>query len=1281
MFSDENYFLERLAQLMMEMGRFDEAADAYEILFRSEPMNADCLSAFVEALKQAGNFVKLDDLRARLVKTGLMIISESQFDWKSQLSSIVTGSMDEMAVDCSSSNQLPTLTLPMRDINWSVYAHILHSMATGCYSAVFKKAHFDPSNYAILAGPCVIELNSNSHSQVQTQTQSLLLSSVQEYLTSSMEDVSNGNGESQSKRRLPTRNKRESKTSAPTKCELSPADFIKNVSVLLGVGESQVVEALCSTEQVAIQLLDKDNVSAGPLDNNAGQASFDLFTSESLLRLIESDNQEQKSISQRIFELLRYFFIDGLGHAFPSALSQNVFSLCQLFHLNILSFDNLKSVLEGDFVKYCLGVAELTFELTPSCQQCYELLFVQTTEPLDEPDASRLKILTALFSPDKVAALETLHISAAAPIILTRFYKSLPHLVTEQTLIDLLGSFEQVSRLEEAELLLAKGASSDEIADKLGSDCSLASLFGTNRLRLGRLLLRNGAQLDVESVQLIVAELFSSYAAVDLGFFTELIGLLVQLPSASGTLPLLELICLFWNLFSRRQLIPTTQVSALSSSFARLLQVAVEQHPSCQLEVFTFLLNWLAQEKSFGSCQALVPLSIFHLLCQRDYDDDFSCQLTAYSIAFSLWRFTSIFTAATSTEHGLEDWDRHPVGTRECPSLAVSFSDLNLLCNLIWRLIETADNGKVDTPLAINDPSAVACIDWLKEAFCRLPRDTLYLHEFGRAFEINRSQISHYLTCPLDLHASAAIQRPKYFTVTGLQSLRVLLNFRSDLVHAELQGRKKSLEVLKTIRSDLKTSLSIHANDAEVWSLLGTCYYDALVHYLSSEAEFMIAQQGKLKRTLKKAILCFQQSLRLDQENLEAWAKLSDLCDWAMHYPSQLAPAQSDACVWICSVGCRAVKHLLPRIAARDLWQQFLRLELFLRRSGRERNQVKLMGLLKQAVIAAARSYCENVYESTALYTSLAKIYARIAKCGNEHVISKTLDELAEHLPPVVKPKPPRTDDAVETLLAHLDALNVLDRKRIFHAHVMTSAWLCWRLKQDPHAATAYLSTIFPFLKPNKRVAQSLCLVYQSDHDRPARFLSCTRRYLLRLFSFITDSGAAAFADKLDLLATVLKKLHYVRKTILGFSELLLAGTEAYFKVADQELANPGCSNRQQVLDICNELLESLEEVNVRVPPDLFEILAKHEGVESGVGNVSESAVGNVSGINSTIECANNEINCAVESANTEINCANECANDTIGTTITYQTTERQQQIDDPMSNDKSLQHLEPMEQ
>ncbi len=1160
----------------MLLGRFDEASEAYEILYRTEPLNQNHLLSYVQSLKHAGNFVKLDALKAGLLKSGLMIIDEVNFDWKSHIASM-TPLHSGMMVD--DSNELPVLTIPMKEVNWTNYASTLHAMATCNYSAVFKKAHFDPKEFAILSGPCTIEINSSAQIQSQTQTQSLLLSSVQEYLTSSIEDLSSAGEAHQSKRRSTAR-KRDTKAPISTKSELAPADFIKNISQLLQIEEAEVINSLCLTEKIAISMLDKNNISI-EVDETS---SLGTFSSDALVNLIKNDNQERKSIVQRIFELLRYFFVETLGQAFPPALGQQMFSLSRLFHLGILSFENLKDYFDEDFSTYCLGVAELSLEIDSSCRVCYELSISPKTEP-------RAKLLMALFSTDKSASLQTFSFDSS---IQTRFFKCLPHIVTPQSISSLLGSFERLSNLEAAELLLLEGAPKQEILNKLGNGYSLHSMSGINRLRLGRILLKTDCEIDNGSAQLLVSELFNCASAIDLdlNLFTEIVGVLIE--KSAIKLPGLELLCLFWNLFSRRPLIPTASVTVISNCFVRVLNACLIES---SLEVYSFLLNWMAQERCFGSCHALVPRSIFRLLCQRK-TDDFACQIFAYSVAFSAWRFPSIFAV---NEAGIEDWDRHPIGSKECQSLPVCFYNLNLLCDLIWKLVEAVDNDKIDTKLSINDTNTVACIDWLRESLSALHQGAQFLKEFKHSFDINRDQIKFFLSSALDLHATSSVPKPKHFQVSSLQSLRILLNFRSDIVHSELQGRKKSFEVLKRMRSDLKTSLSIYFDDAEVWALLGTCYYDSVVHFLSSDAELITAQQGKLKRCLKKAILCFQTSLRLDQESLESWAKLSDLCDWSLHYPSELS-SSAESYNWLCSLGCRAVQFLLPRIAARDLWQQLLRLELFLRRSGREKSPVKLLLLLKQAVIASCKAYCENVYESTALYTSLAKFYSRL--CKNDQLISKNLNEIEQFLPAIGKPVE-EASSPVHNLLAHLDALNNLDRKKIFHAHYMTAGMLNWRLLNDSQAAIAQLSSIFPFLKPNKRIAQSLCQVYQSDHDRPARFLSCTKRYLLRLFTFIADSDGFT-DDKLELLATTLKKLHYVRKTILGFPELLLAGTLAYFKVASEELSNSSCTNRSEIFDICQELLGSLEEASVRIPPELYDFIEQNEKLQENEQNVDK---------------------------------------------------------------------------
>ena len=164
--------------------------------------------------------------------------------------------------------------------------------------------------------------------------------------------------------------------------------------------------------------------------------------------------------------------------------------------------------------------------------------------------------------------------------------------------------------------------------------------------------------------------------------------------------------------------------------------------------------------------------------------------------------------------------------------------------------------------------------------------------------------------------------------------------------------------------------------------------------------------------------------------------------------------------------------------------------------------------------------------------------------------------------------------------------MSVLDRKKIFHSHLTSHAWHSLKILGDTQIALNQLQQVFPFLKgiasspssagtqqsqQKKNSSASLLQIYQNDHERPARFLICGRRYLLQLVDFICQLDSCK-----DLLVQFLKKLHYIRRTILGFPDILAKATLAYLQCPEPDES------------IAQELIESLKEAwKGRIPVEI----------------------------------------------------------------------------------------------
>jgi hypothetical protein len=136
---------------------------------------------------------------------------------------------------------------------------------------------------------------------------------------------------------------------------------------------------------------------------------------------------------------------------------------------------------------------------------------------------------------------------------------------------------------------------------------------------------------------------------------------------------------------------------------------------------------------------------------------------------------------------------------------------------------------------------------------------------------------------------------------------------------------------------------------------------------------------------------------------------------------------------------------------------------------------------------------------------SLVKFYSRLSKLLlrgqiDEQDVSMCLKQLQGHLPVLVQCQ--EAENVRELLQNHLEALNALDRKKIFHAHLMAAAMNAWKLLNDPQRALLHLQQLFPFLKgfnSKKGSAASLMQIYQCDHERPARYLVAGRNCSISL--------------------------------------------------------------------------------------------------------------------------------------------------------------------------------------
>ena len=1168
MFPDEKGFWERCGELLIESEKFTEAVQIYSYLFKCDPFSLIYLQNYVLCLKKSFNFNELEGLRVKLQEIGWLNAEQVKlFDWRSDFSSLI-----RFDFEGDGPKPLETLSIPFREVNWTNYASTLNAMATGNYSKIYKKQPFNPENYSILNGPCLIEFVQQNHqSQSQQNTQSLI-NSLLDYSASSMDDLS--------KKRSLRRKDSRATQSITSKSDLTPADLVKSIKILLNLEEQEIVDVLCSTERSCLQLLDKNNLIIG--DNDSAEmdtGNTDSFTVESLQNRILSDNETKKPIAQRIFELVTFFFVDSLklSSNFPQSLSKPMTDLWKLFKCGAFPIDSLKEVTQID--ELLTSVCEIQISL--KVDNSYEMaLLKHGKQGHSSTLKTRVKLLESLMEKAedvREKRLEEILETITDYSINTRQFNPLPSLITSESLKQAIASTKQTKIIEKAEEL-ALQAKHTEALELFGSADNFTNLVaassGEIKLRLAKL-----SKIPCDS---IIPELLAIYPELDTSRFIDYLAAFI--PSCELTInEKCTFLCIFWNIYSRKHLVSNNQHVPLNTVFAIVLEKIINS--TYNVEVCRFILNWMSQEKCFGSAAGLVPLKTFTKFASSV---DFSEMKFAYSVVFSLFRFPNIF-AAMDPERGLEEWDRSPIGigARDNPCPNLNELEFNKFAQLIHRIDEMIDSIEDPAKVVISEPGFVSFVDWLKKQFADLA-DIQSGKHFFYCMNLNRNHLKVFLNSPLDLHAKKHVLIPPrgHLSLENTESIRYLLNTRSDIVYSELQGRKKSLDILKTIRSELKISLSLDVTDGEVWKLLGLAYHDAAIHFMSSDAEFLAQNSAKLKRCVKKAILCLKQALKIDQSDREAWTKLMDLIDWSLHEPSLLS-IDPEIVKFLCSIGCSCIQQLLPGAVPRDRWILFIRFELFLRKSGNLNDPLKQLELLKEASQAACAAYSENVYESTALFMSLVKFYSRISKLRmNETLTEEEIPSLLNDLniPTCLKISTPgETGDVL--LYQHLEALNVLDRKKIFHSHVTALAWHSSKVLKDSQRALIHLQQIFPFLKSNKKsAAASLLQIYQCDHERPARFLVAGKRYLLQLLTFIEQLHLEDF-DKQEILTQFLKKLHYIRKTILGFPEILTKATLVYLNFSQ---ADP---------DIVDELVGSVKSIfNNKIPQEIKAALKDSQG-------------------------------------------------------------------------------------
>ena len=1151
MFSDEKLFWERCGELLIESEKFEEAIYIYSYLFKTDPFSQINLRRYIDCLKRSFKFDDLEELKENLNSSNWIDKeTEKLFDWRANFSSICSS-----AATSDVSKELETLSIPFREINWTNYASVLNAMTVGNYTKIFKKLPFNPENYSILNGPCVIEILGNSNSAL---SQNLLNSSIHDYSASSMDDIS--------KKRSLRRKEPRANQSIPSRSEQTAADLVKTLKNLFDLNEQNIIDTLCSTEISCLQLLDKNNIVKSVDSMDTGENSF---TSESLNQRIADDNESRKPLAQRIFELVIFFFVQSrTPHPeFPKSLTAPMLELWGLFTNSTFPINALKQSLGLEmFCELLLSVCESHFSLKSETNAfLYEMALFKNYSSLTSARYNLLETLLIIDETVKMKKLEEVANSITCPLF-TRFSELLPSLVTKTSILSAIEVMQLGKTIEKAE----EHCKSDQYASALELFGSYSALLerikfcgGEMKLRLCKLALQC---LPSSATELIFAdsitELVKIHSELEINSFINYTTIFSKtVPCHSVPIgDIVALTCLYWNIYARKNLL-NGQISALNDSFALFLNNLLlnSDKNNVSMDVCRFVLGWMAQEKCFGASNGLVPLKIFSFFASSN---DFAEMKFAYSIIYSLFRFPNIF-AIMDIENGFDEWDRSPIGigSRDSPCPNLSQSEFLILCRLVHKIDETIDQK--ETKIVVSEPGFVSFVDWIKKQYIEISEQNAGKHLFY-CLGLNRNHIRAFLNFPIELHTQKQVLNPTrgHYALEDAQSFRYLLNTRSDIVYSELQGRKKSLEILKTIRSDLKLSLALNVSDADVWKLLGTCYHDAAIHFMSSEAEFMTQNSGKLKRCIKKAILVLKHGLTIEPRDQGSWMKLCDLVDWSLHEPSLLS-SDPDIIKFLCSVGCSCVQNLLPGVVARDRWILFLRLELFLRKSRTlADDSCKQLELLKEASMAACRAYSENVYESTALYMSLVKFYSRLSKLRitgkfTAHDVERWLDQLQGSLPTCLQLNERRIGGDL-ILLDSLDSLSILDRKKIFHSHLITLAWHSAKVLGDNQTALNQLQQIFPFLRgvavcavgaaasqtqQKKNSSASLLQIYQNDHERPARFLICGRRYLLQLIDFIVQLDSAK-----DLLTHFLRKLHYIRRTILGFPEILAKATLAYLK-------------------------------------------------------------------------------------------------------------------------------------
>lgn len=1109
---------------------------------------------------------ELEALKTDLASSNWTIVDPVVFKWQTNLSDIVPHPSSVFESEAIAN----PLIVPFKDLNWDNYAQTLLALATANFSGVFKKMPFNPDDYFVLIGPCTFDIPSattinsgaalGGPNSVASQVTSLLLSSQKFDYSNSMEDVSN-NMDSSMQRRRPVTRRRERVTSfaSSQKAELGLMDIVKLVHKLLGCTEQLVVDAFIKTEPLAMGLLDKQFIGI-TAEDAIPTASSSLFTFQILQQLILHDNEGQTPILYRIFNLVHYFFIDTLGHRFPESMAIPMQALCRLFldgSLPISLFDN-----ENKVFALLVGTAEIDFELNKLSAiglEAYKAAATNTNDP-------RLVLIQALMGQSKLS-----EISVPEAGLRTRYFRIFNSTVTLGQIQSHMDSQNLIKKLAAVEV--------SEDIEELMALCQSAPMalihvfHGENRLRYCRLILKlNVEGVDTAAICSILHEELMSLKSAQMSLETFLPYLNVLQTISNPQLHVqLSLFGLFWNIWARKPLIPTESFSNIGNLFCNFLAGVIKTYcPATDL--LRNILSWASQERVLGYANGTLLLTAFEQYSQSDSTNEDRC-LFFYSVALSLYRFPNFVTQnAPDAEPCWDEWDRTPLGLKEfaLPELTLDFV-LNLLQQSIFLYNYFQDEESLAKNGTVADAIMIPFVDWIKKQFEAISGNRV------RVFNLNLLHIQAFLNGNFIEHAVGAMKplleaQFKLYPET-FNSLYWALVIRCDLCYRELQGRKKPMDVLKTIRKDLKMALAIDNTDLDVWVLLGQCYHDSALHLLSNELEQIQAQLPKIRRLIRKGILSFWRACQLNPAWLEYRRCLVELIDWAIHEPTNLVHSSSAELEvsFLHSLGLRSCKLLIKEEERKLKWLAVLRFADISRlKPSSAFGPESVCVIARNAVDSALSCLNENVYEQSALYHSLVEYYTNLFGLNlNDTDLLAALESLK--LPESLKP-PLADDGSKEYFLKHVEALNTFDRRKVFHAHHWLAAMVSWKLCQNQQKALEHFCNIFPFLK-RARGPASFMQIYQPDLDRPAWYLVSGHRYCLDLIDFLCDQ--TDLVESAALLELFSKKIHYARRTIYNFVRVLEKATVAYLQLAlrRQQL---GDEMWTRMLPVMDELLTSL---------------------------------------------------------------------------------------------------------